>query len=133
MLILGAVGLNKKKDGLCRLQSHKQVNVIEFTYNPEVAPPPEDPDESRPIPNSVTLLYDEKQQSFSMRVCHSYIRVMSYRSQAILNGLNYSLGNIPKEAVFTKGERDWTTKLIYVSRILVIVKLFTDVYSNATK
>ena len=45
------------------------------------------------------------------------------------------------EAVFTKGERDWyvllhqrvsTTKLIYVSRILVIVKLFTDVYINAT-
>ena len=43
---------------------------------------------------------------------------------------------------FTKGEGDWyvllpirlsTTKLLYVSRFLVIVKLFTDLYSNATR
>ena len=84
----------RKKDGLCRLQAHEQVNVIEFTYNHDIPPPPEDPDESPPIPNSVIFLYDEKQQLFSVRVYHSYVRVMSSRGQAILNGINHSLGNV---------------------------------------
>ena len=54
----------RKKDGLCRLHAHKQVNVIEFTYNDDIPPPPEDPDESPPIPNSVNLVYDENSNLF---------------------------------------------------------------------
>ena len=94
MLVLGALGLNQEKGWTFRLQAHEQVNIIEFTYNTEITSPPEDPDESPPIPNYVTFVYDEKQKSFSVRVCHSYVRVMSSRSQAILNGINHYLGNI---------------------------------------
>ena len=59
-----------------------------------------------------------------------------------MNPVSIELSVLSGEAVFTKGERDWyvllhqrvsTMNLIYVSRALVIVKLFTDVYSNATK
>ena len=82
----------RKKDGMCRLQVHEQVNVIEFTFNPDIDLT-EDHEESAPIQNSLVLLYDATQLTLRVRVCHSYVRVMSLRGQAILEEINHSLAS----------------------------------------
>ena len=86
----------RKKDGICRLQIHEQVNVIEFTFNSEESAQPTEVDhsESCPIPNSLTLLYDTKQNMFSVRIYHSYLRVSSSRGQLLMQEINHSLASL---------------------------------------
>ena len=70
--------------------------MIEFTFNSEESAQPTEVDhsESCPIPNSLTLLYDTKQNMFSVQIYHSYLRVSSSRGQLLMQEINHSLASL---------------------------------------
>ena len=73
------------------------MNVIEFIFNSEESAQPireENHSESCPIPNSLTLLYDTKQNLFSVQICYSYVRVCSSRGQLLMQEINHSLASL---------------------------------------
>ena len=96
-LALAVAILSPKKDGICRLEMHEQVNVIDFTFNSEESTQPpveENHDESCPILNSLTLLYNTKQNLFFVQICHSYVRIFSSRGHLLTQEISHSLENL---------------------------------------